>query len=442
MSEISPLWMLVPLIFFVLLGHPVGFVLAWVGLVFGFFFWGPQFLPIIVSRFFDFQTNYVLVAIPLFVFMGNILERSGVADGLYEALNQFLGRVKGGLALATIIVATVFAATTGVVSASTTSVGLLALPAMTKRGYDHKLASGTVMAGGCLGMLIPPSIMLVVIGAWARLSVGKLYLAAFLPGFLLSGIYLLYIWIRCKLTPSLAPVPLDKEVGFSNRKGKLGLLFKNLIPPLALLFAVLGTIVLGIATPTEAAGTGALAALIIAAVNRRLNLSIFLEACYRTVRLCGMIAVIACGALTFASAFLGLGGDRVVEEMLLGLGLGPYGVLAIMMFVLLIMGCFMDWFEILVITIPIFFPIAQKLGFDLIWYSILVSVNLQMSFLTPPYGLALFYLRGIANLVAPQVTTGDILRGAVPFVGLILLGIIILILFPDIALWLPAKLIK
>jgi len=441
-SEISPLWMLVPLIFFVLLGHPVGFVLAWVGLVFGFFFWGPQFLPIIVSRFFDFQTNYVLVAIPLFVFMGNILERSGVADGLYEALNQFLGRVKGGLALATIIVATVFAATTGVVSASTTSVGLLALPAMTKRGYDHKLASGTVMAGGCLGMLIPPSIMLVVIGAWARLSVGKLYLAAFLPGFLLSGIYLLYIWIRCKLTPSLAPVPLDKEVGFSNRKGKLGLLFKNLIPPLALLFAVLGTIVLGIATPTEAAGTGALAALIIAAVNRRLNLSIFLEACYRTVRLCGMIAVIACGALTFASAFLGLGGDRVVEEMLLGLGLGPYGVLAIMMFVLLIMGCFMDWFEILVITIPIFFPIAQKLGFDLIWYSILVSVNLQMSFLTPPYGLALFYLRGIANLVAPQVTTGDILRGAVPFVGLILLGIIILILFPDIALWLPAKLIK
>ncbi len=442
MSQISPLWMLVPLIVFVFLGHPVGFVLAWVGLLFGFFFWGPQFLPVIVTRFFEFQTNYVLVAIPLFVFMGNILERSGVADGLYEALNQFLGRVRGGLALATIIVATVFAATTGVVSASTTSVGLLALPAMIKRGYDHRLASGTVMAGGCLGMLIPPSIMLVVIGAWARLSVGKLYLAAFLPGFLLSGIYLLYIWIRCKLNPSLAPVPLDKGVEFSTQKGKLGLLFKNLIPPLALLFAVLGTIVLGIATPTEAAGTGALVALIIAAANRRLNLSIFLEACYRTVRLCGMIAVIACGALTFASAFLGLGGDRVVEEMLLGLGLGRYGVLAIMMLALLIMGCFMDWFEILVITIPIFFPIAQKLGFDPIWYSILVSVNLQMSFLTPPYGLALFYLRGISNLVAPEVTTDDIIKGAVPFVGLILVGIFILILFPQIALWLPAKLIK
>lgn len=442
MSDISPLWMLVPMVALVLLGHPVGFVLAWVGLIFGFLFWGPQFLPIIVTRFFGFQTNYVLVAIPLFVFMGNILERSGVADKLYEALYYVLGRVRGGLALATIIVASVFATSTGVVSASTTSVGLISLPAMVKRRYNRALASGVVMAGGCLGMLIPPSIMLVVIGAWARLSVGKLFLAAFIPGFILSGIYLLYVWIRCRLDPTLAPTITLEEQQAIPRGEKARMLLVNLLPPVFLIFAVLGTIVAGIATPTEAAGTGALGSLVVAALKRRLSLSTFLEACYRTVRLCGMIAVVACGALTFASAFLGLGGDRVVEDFLLGLGIGRYGVLALMMLILLVMGCFMDWFEILVITIPIFFPIAERLGFDPIWYSILVSVNLQMSFLTPPYGLALFYLKGISTLVAPEVDTEDIVKGAIPFVGLILLGIFILILFPQTALWLPKMLIR
>lgn len=437
MPQVFPLWMLVPLIVLVLLGHPVGLVLGWVGLVFGILFWGPQFLPIIVTRFFEFQTNYLLVSIPLFVFMGNVLERSGIADGLYESLNRVLAKVKGGLALATILVASIFATTTGVVSASTTSIGLIALPSMVKRGYDHKLAAGVVMAGGCLGILIPPSIMLVVVGAWAQLSVGRLYLGAFIPGFLLAGIYMLYIWIRCKMRPELAPTfVLEREDG--DREAK-GLLF-NLIPPLVLIFAVLGTIVIGVATPTEAAGVGALGSLIIAALKKRLTLSDFLEACYRTVRLCGVIALIACGALTFASAFLGLGGDRVVEELLLGLGLGKYGVLIVMMACLLLMGCFMDWFEILVITIPIFFPIAQKLGFDPIWYGVLVSVNLQMSFLTPPYGLALFYLKGLSSLVAPEVRTDEILKSAVPFVLLICLCIVLLILFPQLVLWLPQKL--
>lgn len=442
MADISPLWMLVPMVVLVLLGHPVGYVLGWVGLIFGFLFWGPQFLPIIVTRFFDFQTNYVLVAIPLFVFMGNILERSGVADKLYEALYYLLGKVRGGLALATILVATIFATSTGVVSASTTSVGLVSLPAMVKRRYNRALASGVVMAGGCLGMLIPPSIMLVVIGAWAQLSVGKLYLAAFIPGFILSGLYLVYVWIRCRLDPTLAPIITLEEQLALPKGEKVKMLVVNLLPPVFLILAVLGTIVAGVATPTEAAGTGALGSLLIAALKRRLNLGTFLEACYRTVRLCGIIAVVACGALTFASAFLGLGGDRVVEDLLLGTGLGRYGVLALMMVVLLIMGCFMDWFEILVITIPIFFPIAKKLGFDLIWYSILVSVNLQMSFLTPPYGLALFYLKGISTLVAPEVQTEDIIKGAIPFVGLILVGIFLMILFPQTALWLPKLLIK
>lgn len=438
--EVSPLWMLVPLIILALLGCPIGFSLAGIGLCFGFFFWGPQFLSVIVTRFAGFQTNYILVAIPLFIFMGALLEQSGVGDKLYEAMHLMMGGVRGGLASATIVISSLFAACTGVVSASVTTVGFLTLPGMVKRHYNKDLASGAVMAGGCLGMLIPPSIMLVVIGAWSELSVGKLFLAAFLPGLLVSLLYIIYISIRCGVNPNLGP-PLPIEERRASVGHKIQLLFVGLLPPLFLILAVLGTIIFGIATTTEAAGMGALGSIIIVALNRHLSLSTFLEACYRTVRLCGMIAVIACGALTFASAFLGLGGGELVEEMLLGLGVGSLGVLAIMLLCLLVMGAFMDWFEILVITIPIFFPIAKMLGFDLIWFSILIAVVLQTSFLTPPYGLALFFLKGITPLIAPEITMANLMRGIIPFTLLLILALIILVFFPEIALWLPAKII-
>ncbi|MDO9573569.1 MAG: TRAP transporter large permease subunit, partial [Candidatus Contubernalis sp.] len=317
------------------------------------------------------------------MFMGALLEKSGVGDKLYEVMHLMMGGVRGGLASATIVISSLFAACTGVVSASVTTVGFLTLPGMLKRHYNKGLACGTVMAGGCLGMLIPPSIMLVVIGAWSELSVGKLYLAAFFPGLLVSLLYIIYISIRCGRNPNLGP-PLPIEERRASVGHKIQLLFVGLLPPLFLIFAVLGTIIFGIATTTEAAGMGALGSIMIVALNRRLSLSTFLEACYRTVRLCGMIAVIACGALTFASAFLGLGGGELIEDSLLGLGVGPLGVLAIMLLCLLVMGAFMDWFEILVIIIPIFYPIAQTLGLDLIWFSILIAVVLQTSFLTPP----------------------------------------------------------
>lgn len=439
--EINPLWMLVPLLILIFTGHPIGFVLGAVGLSFGFFFWGPEFLRLLATRVFEIQVNYLLVALPLFIFMGNMLERSGAADKLYEALHIVLGGLKGGLAIATVLICTIFAAATGVIGASVTTMGLLALPGMIRRKYDIELSAGTIMAASCLGILIPPSIMLVVYGAWAGLSVGKLFMAAFLPGLLLSALYLVYIIIRCNINPNLGP-PLPAEERVVSIRKKIHLIGVSLLPPIFLILAVLGAIFLGIATPTEAAGLGALGSIIIALANRKFSFSNFLEACYRTARVCGMICVIAAGALCFTSTFLGLGGGQVVKEMLLGLGLGHWGVLVMMMLTLLIMGTFLDWFGILVITIPIFCPIASELGFDPLWFALLICVNLQASFLTPPYGFALFYMKGITPLVAPEVTMGHLIRSALPFILLIICGLIILIIFPEVVLWLPRLMIK
>ena len=434
----NPLILFIPLITLIFLGIPLGFVLGAIGLTAGFVEYGSKFFSILPSRMFDMQTNYILVALPMFVWMGNMLERSGATEKLYGALHLAMGGLKGGLAYATIIICVLFAAATGVVGASVTAMGLVALPEMVKRGYDKKFASGVVMAAGCLGILIPPSIMLVIYGSWAELSVGRLYMAALLPGVMLGGLYALYTFIVSRVRPKWVPAATIEERGQQSSARIWGNVAKYAVPPIFLILLVLGGIFMGWFTPTEASGIGAIGAAIIAAFNKNFNMANVKEATYRTARISGMIGLLSSCALTFTSAFLALGGGRAVNDVLLGTGFGKWGIFAIIMVLLLILGAFLDWFGMLVICIPIFNPLVLSLGFDPMWFAALVCINLQMSFLTPPYGFALFYLRGICPMVCPEVKMSHIIGGIYPWLGLVCVAIGLLIAFPQIALWLPA----
>lgn len=435
--EFNPLWMFVPAIVLILIGYPIGFVLGGVGVIFGLIFWGSDIFYMLAIRFFDLQTNYILIAVPLFILMGCILERSGAADRLYGVLHIWMGPLRGGLALATVVICTLLAAATGVAAASVTTMGLLALPEMLKRGYNTELAAGTVMSAGCLGIIIPPSVLLVMWGAWADLSVGRLFMAAVFPGLLLSALYCAYILIITGLKPKMGPALPAEERRIPLRQ-KFSLLLTSIIPIVFLIFAVLGTIFFGIATPTEASAMGVVGSLIIAAINRRLSWSLIKEATYRTAKVLGMIAVIAGGAYCFIGVFMGLGGVAMVKEIMLGLELGRWGTFIAMMVIEAILGLFLDWVGILMLIVPIFMPIVYELGFDPIWFSTLMCINMVMDFLTPPFGLAIFYVKGVAPT---EVTMAQLIRGAIPFCILMTIGIVIVAIFPQIALWLPGVMI-
>jgi tripartite ATP-independent transporter DctM subunit len=436
--DFNPLWMFVPVAVFKFLGYPVGLVLGGVGLVTGLIFFGDMTPFLLVMRIFGLQWSWELLAVPLFIMMGCILDRSGAANKLYEALYIILASVRGGLAIATVVIGTIFAMCTGVMGASVTAMGLIALPEMLKRKYDKKLAAGTVMVAGCLGIIIPPSIMLIIYGAWAGLSIGKLFMACIFPGFLLAALYIVYILIVSKIRPELAPA-IPEEGRLVSWRQKCVLLVTGILPVIFLILAVLGSILLGIATPTEAATLGILGSLVVAALYRRLNWSVFKEAVYHTGRITGMIALIAIGGTCFIGVFLVLGGGRVVEELMLGLGFGPWGTLVVMMIIVFLLGMIVDWIAILLVIIPLFGPMITGFGFDLIWFATLVVVNLQTSLLTPPFGIALFYLKGVAP---PEVTMADLIRSVVPFVVLILIGMVLVAIFPQLALWLPERMIR
>lgn len=436
--EFNPLWMFLPVIILLMLGYPIGYVLGGVGIITGLIFWGPEVFQILAHRFFMLQWNFILIAVPLFVLMGCVLERSGVAEKLYGAFHIWMGSLRGGLALATVFVCTIMAAATGIVAASVTMMGLLALPQMLKRGYNTELAAGTVMAAGTLGQLIPPSVMLVIYGAWAQLPVGRLFMAAIFPGLVLSGLYIGYILIRTGLRPELGPPLPEEERGVPLRQ-KLLLLLTSIVPPIFLILAVLGTIFFGVATPTEAASMGVVGSLIIAAMNRRLTFSVLKEAAYRTAKILGMFGVVSGGSYSFIGIFMGLGGGPVVEDILLGLELGPWGTLAVMMLILLILGMFIDWIAIVMLIVPLFSPLLAPLGFDPLWFGILVAVNLQASFLSPPFGFALFLIRGLG---IPGVTMADLMRSVIPFVLLIMIGVALVAVFPQLALWLPSVMMR
>ena len=425
-------------------GYPVAWVLGGVGVVFavtgelinasgGDVDADLATLGLVVDRIFGTMSNYGLVPLPLFIFMGHMLDRSGIAADLLEAMQTALGRVAGGLAIAVTVLGVVLAASTGIIGASVALLGTLALPAMLEDRYQPELAVGTVAAAGCLGILIPPSIMLVLMADQMQLSVGDLFMAALLPGLVLAALYLGYLLVLCRLRPDLAPPVAPR--GGENWAAVWGRVVRGMVPPMLLILCVLGSIFFGVASPSEAAGVGAGGATLLAALRGRLGLATLREASEATARTTSFIFAIFLGATCFAVILRGLGGDEVIEAGVASLPFGPSGVVLVLMTLVFALGFFLDWIEITLIVLPLVEPITGTLGIDKLWFTMLVAVCLQTSFLTPPVGFALFYLKGVAP---PSVELGHLYRGIVPFVGLQLAGLALLFLFPALATWLPS----
>lgn len=431
------------------LGAHLGFVLGTIAIIAGLIGWGgTAFFALFPIRIWAIMHNYVLVAVPLFVFMGYMLERSGFGEDLFGGVELFFGGFRGGMAIMVILITTVLAACTGIVATGVIMAGVLALPTMLRRGYSKALALGTVAAGGTLGILIPPSIMLVFYASQTGLSVGKLFLGAFGPGLTLSLLFMGYIavitTIRPKLAPRLGEVPERTEYGVvehpiaASRHPRRRALVAFL-PVALLLTAVLGSIIFGIATPTEAAAAGAFGAIIIAAIYRKLNFQTLMDACLRTFGTMGMFGGIVIGAMCFTAIFSGLGGREIMSSFILGLGIPPLGILLVILSIIFFLGMFIDWVAILLILIPTMCPIAEMMGWDPLWFGMVVCVTLQTAWLSPPFGYSLFFLRGL-NI--PGVTFSHIAWGCVPFILLQVIGVGICIAFPQLVLWLPNLLIK
>jgi tripartite ATP-independent transporter DctM subunit len=438
--EFMTVAMFVTLILAITLGHELAFTLAAVATLFGLIDNGfniPSLFFMFANNAWGLFNNYTLVAIPLFIFMAQLLDQSKVAEALFEALYIVLGSIRGGLGLAVVVVCTVFAATTGIIGASVVAMGLLAAPALVGKGYQKELTSGIICASGTLGILIPPSIMMVVFGGLTGLketSVGNLFAGAILPGLILSGLYFAYISVRCLINPKLGPSISKEEASKWSAKQKWLMTLKSLVPPLGLILMVMGTILAGIATPTEAAGLGALGAFILALFNRAVSWKMIVKASRATMKTTAMVMTLFIGGMFFSTVFLSMGGGDVVADLFIGSGLNRWLSLAIMMGIVFMMGMFIDWAAILLVTVPIFLPIAMELGFDPLWFAILMCVNLQTSFLTPPFGYALFYFAGVAP---PGYTMMHVYRGIIPFVILQLIGLLVIGSFPELATYLP-----
>jgi tripartite ATP-independent transporter DctM subunit len=443
MIDISPelltALMFIGLLIGLFMGHPLAFVLGGLAVIFGLLGWGPSVFYIFMNRIWGTMDNYVLLAIPLFIFMAQLLDQSGVAEDLFKALRYVLGQTRGGIALSVILVSTVFAACTGIIGASVVTMGLLAVPMMQKYGYDDALTYGAICAGGTLGILIPPSIMLVIMASEATLSVGKLFAGAVFPGIILSGLYMVYVAILCFVKPELGP-PISREERAQVTNAQVAfMVLKSLVPPMILILGVLGSIFFGIATPTEAAGVGAFLAFIMVLAYRKFTWRGLYNAVMQTAKTNTMVIMILCGATCFTGIFLGVGGGDVVTDFVLGLGLGKWGTFWVMMAIVLILGMFIDWIGIVLICFPLFLPIAKQLGFDPIWFVIMIAVNLQASFLTPPFGYALFYIKGVDP---EHIDIRKVYKGVIPFVVLMVIGLLICAAFPDAIMWLPNLLVE
>ncbi|MBK6597134.1 MAG: TRAP transporter large permease subunit [Proteobacteria bacterium] len=454
--EVAALLLFLTVVLALLAGFPVAFTLGGVSLLFaiaaealGWF--DGSYLEALPSRIFGTMQNETLIAVPLFVFMGLVLERARIAEDLLETLGLLFGRLRGGLAYSVMIVGTLLAASTGIVGATVVTMGLLCLPTMLKRGYDARISTGTICAAGTLGQIIPPSIILVLLGdvlssAYSQaqlrqgiyspetISVGDLFLGALFPGLLLVGLYLIYLAVVAAMRPATMPaLPLAERT--AARVSGFGLrVLRVLVAPLVLILAVLGSIISGVATPTEAAAVGAAGALLLAVSRRQLTLARLREVMQGTVRMSAMVFMILIGAAIFSIVFRGLGGDDVVHELLTGLPGGVFGAMLVVMLVMFVLGFVLDFIEITYVVVPIVGPVLLAMGLDPVWLGVMIAINLQTSFLTPPFGFALFYLRGVAP---PEVSTGTIYRGVLPFVALQLLALAIIAIWPEIATWLP-----
>jgi len=437
--ELMTALMFVGLLVGLFLGHPLAFVLGGLAVIFGFLGWGPECYGMFMNRIYGVMDSYILLAIPLFIFMAQILDQSGVAEKLFNTMRYLFGPLRGGLAVAVVVVSTLFGACTGIIGASVVTMGLLALPVMLKYKYDKRLSCGCIAAGGTLGILIPPSIMLIVMANQASLSVGKLFAGAIIPGLILAALYIAYILIKCYVHPEAGPTLTREERAAVSTKELFLMLLKSLIPPMILILGVLGTIFTGIATPTEASGVGAFLAFIMTVVYGRFTWGGLCSALAQTGKTTSMVIIILVGATCFTGVFMGLGGGDVVEQFIMSIGLGKWGTFVVMMIICFLLGMFIDWIGIVMIVFPLFLPIAAQLGFDKVWFVVAIAVMLQDSFLTPPFGYALFYLKGVAP---PEVKTSDIYWGAFPFWRLMELGLIIVVVFPKTITWLPSLIVK
>ena len=415
---------------FLLLGFPVAFTLGAVSMVFGAIFLGIQEFQLLPMRIWGVITNFSLLAVPLFVFMGVMLEKSGIAEELLETMGRLFGRMSGGLAVSVVAVGTLLAATTGVVGATVVTMGIIALPAMLKYGYDKGLACGAIAASGTLGQIIPPSIILILLGDVVGVPVGELFAAAVVPGLILVAGFIVYILIIAYLRPNLAPTLPTRDDGAGLGRQVL----KSLLPPLFLVVAVLGSIFFGVASPTESAAVGALGAMILAALHKRMTYKNLRDTANQTTRLTSMVFMILVGATAFGLVFRSMGGDFVVEELMMDIPGGKWGFIAVSMLTIFTLGFFLDFLEICFIVVPILAPIAEMMDINMLWFAVLIAMNLQTSFLTPPFGFSLFYLKATAP---PEVKIQHIYRGVIPFVLIQVTVLGLLIAFPDIVQWLP-----
>ena len=433
-EQILAAFMFAGMIVFLFAGFPVAFSLTFTGIFFGGLgvlsgLLRADFFDILPIRIWGTMTNYTLLAVPLFVFMGVVLEKSGLAEELLETMALLFGKMRGGIAISVVVVGAILAASTGIVGASVITMGLVSLPTMLRRGYHKELICGTICASGTLGQIIPPSVILVLLGDIMGVSVGDLYIGAVLPGLLLVALYIIYIAILGRLRPELAPAIPEAELAVF-RGDALKRVTIALIPAFALIVAVLGAIFAGVATPTEAASVGAVGGILLTMIKRKFTWGMLRNVMEATTRITSLAFIILVGANCFGLVFRGLNGDHLIQDFLKSLPLGPYGVLAVVMFVIFLLGFFIDYFEICFIHVPILTPVlVTHFGFDPLWLGVVIGVNLQTSFLTPPFGFALFYLRGVAP---PEIKTTDIYRGVVPFVALQLIGLTITIAFPQI----------
>ncbi len=454
-NEIMVIAMFLSFIALLFTGIPVAWVLAGIGIIFAFI---GQFadiyldtitgldyttLGLVVNRLYKIMDNWILVALPMFIFMGIMLDKSGVAEKLMHSMQELFGRVRGGLAVTVTAIGIILAASTGIIGASVVLLAVMSLPSMTKQGYSMPLALGTIASAGTLGILIPPSIMLVIMADQLGLSVGDLFMGAVIPGLMLGAMYIAYILIYSYIKPNAAPVPKDaKAVTWPVVANVL----KAVLPTLLLIFVVLGSIFGGFATPTEASGVGALGATLLAAYNRRFSIPVLKEVMGGTLNTTAYIFAIFIGATCFALVLRELGGDELIESFLTGLPFGPYGIIFFILGVIFLLGFFLDWIEITLIILPLLAPVISALGLDingygvvdnpeLVWFVMLVAMALQTSFLTPPVGFALFYLKGVCP---PNVKLSDIYKGVIPFIGLQLVALFVLVLWPQLVLWLPA----
>ncbi len=424
-------------------GLPLAFVTGGLACVFLFLLGDAQALNIVPSRIFPLMTNYQLSAIPLFIFMAAMLERAGLINEMFDVIYKLLGGLRGGLAAATILASTILAAMVGVIGAAVVTMGIIALPAMLKRAYNPQIAMGSIMAGGTLGILIPPSILAIIYAVVAEQSVGELFVGAVVPGLLLSGLYIVYVTLTCYFRPSDGPpIPESERVSLGQKLVLVG----RMSAPIALIVVVLGVIFTGVATPVEAAGIGTFGAFIVAAIHRKLDWQTIREASLTTLKASAMVIWIMFGATIFVGLYVLEGGQAFVADTMEGAGLGPWGILIVMMVILVVLGMFLDWVGILLLAVPIFVPIIREQGPEafglateselVLWFGVLYLVNMQMSFLSPPFGYALFYLRGVAP---PSIPMTDIFKSALPFLALQIVGLLLCMSFPGLITWLPQQ---